>query len=109
MLTNEQIINILKNWTVEHACIYKDNQACLTLVNSTGEFQASVVSIKPLLSRFSIKRKIDDSMFESIYSIKDIPSDIKAEFEYLFEVRSKEWIKKELDRMLKPEGLDALL
>lgn len=109
MLTNEQIINILKNWTVEHACIYKDNQACLTLVNSTGEFQASVVSIKSLLPRFSIKRKIDDSMFEFIYSIKDIPSDIKAEFEYLFEARSKEWIKKELGRMLKPEGLDALL
>ncbi len=109
MLTNEQIINILRNWVVEYALINEGGSRHLTLASPTREFQASVSSILPFSTNFSVKKKTDDSTFDFIYSIKDIPSDIKAEFEYLFEVRSKEWIKKELDRMLKPEGLDALL
>lgn len=114
MLTNEQIINILKTWGVHYANI-SDNYTVLILVDRTLDYQL-VITIdhkdNVILSRQITFCKKYDNHYSNIYSTNKIDDDIFVEFDYLVIIKATDWVKTNINLGLTVEqavGFDALV
>lgn len=113
MLTNEQIISIIKNWAIEYAQI-ENGYARIALIDRTRDYQFIATLCKDRAStnrRIQIYKKYNDA-YISIYSLENIDEHIHINFDYLVTTRAEEWVKTNIGLMLAIEpavGFDALV
>lgn len=113
MLTNEQIINIIKNWDIEYAKI-ENGCATIALIDRTQDYQFIATLYKDRASnnrRIRICKKYNDT-YISIYLLEGIDEHIHLNFDYLVTTRAEEWVKTNIGLMLAIEpavGFDALV
>lgn len=115
LISNEQIINILKTWAVDAAAIQDSRFVTVWFINSTGEYKAMAMvdsNDSPQKYRvFSIQRKTDGH-YETLYTIDSTFPDITIDFDYLVNIKATEHVKKKIDEMLYVgplNGFDALV
>lgn len=104
MITDEQIITILKTWKVHNATMVNQDLT-LTLIDPTAqylvEFRKHVWSLDNDISfqfeLFEIKDILND--LHSLILAKEISSDIKLEVEYFVTNKAKDYIKGELNKI----------
>lgn len=117
MITNEQILEILKTWPIYNGFLY-DKDVTLRLVNSTQQYLMIFSKhIAPCNGTTYFKfqlSKIKDLHNDDYTFIleRNVPSNIQLEVEYLMTTKVKEYIKSELDKMFsnkEANGFDALM
>lgn len=114
MLTNEQIINIVKTWNIDYAHIRECNIS-LILVDRTLNYQFEVVLTlrdNVVLYRQISFCKKDGNYYNSIYLTRKIDNIISVELDYLVITKATEWVKTNINLGLAVEqavGFDALV
>lgn len=115
LISNEQITNALKTWTVDSASIQDDRFTTVWFINNTSEYKIVAMVDEydniPKNRVFSIQRKTGKN-YETIYTTSNQLTDIAIEFDYLINIKANEYVKKNVDNMLSTEplnGFDALV
>lgn len=114
MITNEQIINILKTWNIDYAHISEGNIS-VTLIDRTLNYQFEVtLTLRDnviLYRQISFCKKYKD-YYNNIYVTRKIDSNIFVELDYLVKTKAIEWVKTNIDLGLAVEQaieFDALV
>ena len=115
LISNEQIINVLKTWAVDNVEIQEDRYITIWFINNTREYKvkASVDGYNsPQKYRMVSIQKKTNECYKTIYIIDSAFSDIAIDFDYLINIKANEYVKKNVDNMLSTEplnGFDALV